>query len=171
MTHGSGECDAHVSRLLAGAASAIAAVRSCWLVTAAADGSWHARPMGRLQRDVEADDWRMRFVADGRSRKAREIHGAGSVTVTFQQGDDAFVSLAGFPTVRHGAAEAQLLLQKSFERYFPTEQHRAHAAVIEIDVREMELWIRGVTPEPFGLRPTRLERAAARVWRLVKDPS
>jgi hypothetical protein len=30
----------------------------------------------------------------------------------------------------------------------------------------MELWIRGVTPEPFGLRATVLERDAGG-WRLV----
>lgn len=165
------EYDAHLSRLLAGAAEAITAVRSCWLVTAAADGSWHARPMGRLKRDIAADDWRIRFVADGRSRKAREIHGAASATVILQQGDDAFVALAGVPSLRRDVSEAQLLLQKSFDVYFPTEHDRANAAVVEIDIREMELWIRGITPEPFGLHPTRLEREAGRAWRLVKDPS
>lgn len=169
MTSGSCACDAQVKHLLAGAATTIAAVRSCWLVTPAAGGSWHARPMGRLQRDIEADEWRIRFVADGRSRKAREIQGLRSVTATFQQGDDAFIALAGVPTLRRDASEARLLLKKSFDVYFPTEPHQANAAVIEIDVREMELWIRGVTPEPFGLRPTRLERDAARVWRQVAD--
>ncbi|MGH8200807.1 MAG: pyridoxamine 5'-phosphate oxidase family protein [Steroidobacteraceae bacterium] len=171
MTPGSHDRAAHINRLLAGAANAIATVRSCWLVTAAAGGAWRARPMGRLQCDLEADDWRLRFVADGRSRKAREIHGAGSVTATFQQGDDAFVALAGVPAVRCDAAEARLLLKKSFDVYFPTEQHRANAAVIEIDVRELDLWIRGVTPEPFGLQPTRLERDAGRMWRVVSDCS
>jgi hypothetical protein len=31
----------------------------------------------------------------------------------------------------------------------------------------MELWIRGVTPEPFGLRATALERDADGGWRVV----
>jgi hypothetical protein len=31
----------------------------------------------------------------------------------------------------------------------------------------MELWIRGVTPEPFGLRPTILERDDGGGWRLA----
>lgn len=163
------ESDAGVNRLLAGAANAIAGVRFCWLMTAATGGLRHARPMGRLQSDLEADDWRMRFVADGCSRKMREIRDGRSVTATFQDGDAAFVALAGVATLRCDAAEAQLLLRKSFELYFPTEQHRANATVIEIDVREMELWIRGVTAEPFGLKPTRLERDATRVWRLVGD--
>ena len=51
--------------------------------------------------------------------------------------------------------------------YFPTEQDRANAIFVEVDVERMELWIRGVTPEPFGLRATILERDAGRGWRLV----
>lgn len=168
MTPGSQESDA-LNRLLAGAADAIAAVRSCWLVTAEGGGFRHARPMGRLQRDLQADDWRVRFVADGRSRKTREIQDGPGVTVTFQHGDAAFVALAGVATLRHDVSEAELLLHKSFELYFPTEQHRANATIIEIDVQEMELWIRGVTAEPFGLKPTRLERDETRVWSLVPD--
>jgi hypothetical protein len=31
----------------------------------------------------------------------------------------------------------------------------------------MELWVRGLTPEPFGLHPTTLERGADGVWRLT----
>jgi hypothetical protein len=31
----------------------------------------------------------------------------------------------------------------------------------------MELWIRGVTPEPFGLRATVLERRAGDGWRVI----
>lgn len=161
------ECDAQVNRLLAGAASAIASVRTCWLLTAAAGGSWHARPMGGLHRNLEMDDRRMRFVADGRSRKAREIHGADRVAAIFQQGEDAFGTLVGAPSLRGDVPEAQLLLKKSFDTYFPTAEDRANAAVIEIDIREMELWIRGITPEPLGPQPTRLERDATRAWRLT----
>lgn len=161
------DCDAQVNRLLEGAANAIASVRTCWLLTAAAGGSWHARPMGGLRRNLGMDDWRMRFVADGRSRKAREIHGADRVAAIFQQGEDVFGTLVGVPSLRGDIPEAQLLLKKSFETYFPTGEDRANAAVIEIDIREMELWIRGITPEPFGLQPTRLERDASRAWHLI----
>jgi hypothetical protein len=34
-------------------------------------------------------------------------------------------------------------------------------------VSRMALWIRGVTPEPFGLRPTLLERETGQEWRLI----
>jgi general stress protein 26 len=167
MTRELQEGDGEVSRMLKGTAAAIASVRTCWLVTATAAGAWHARPMGGLHRDLERDDWRMRFVADGRSRKTREIRGAGRVAAIFQHGEDAFGTLIGVPSLRRDVPEAQLLLKKSFDTYFPTGEDRANAAVIEIDIQEMELWIRGVTPEPFGLQPTRLERDAARAWHLI----
>lgn len=169
MTREVQESDAEVSGLLTGTAAAIASVRTCWLLTATAGGAWNARPMGGLHRDLERDDWRMRFVADGRSRKAREICGGGRVAAIFQQGEDAFGTLVGVPSLRRDIPEAQLLLSKSFDTYFPTGEDRANAAVIEIDIQEMELWIRGVTPEPFGLQPTRLERDATRAWHLISS--
>ena len=51
--------------------------------------------------------------------------------------------------------------------YFPSEQDRANAAFVEIETERMELWIRGVTPEPFGLDTTTLERDKSGNWRLI----
>ena len=62
-----------VSLLLAGAAKAIAGVRYCWLVTEAETGGANARPMGRLLPAAEENDWTIRFVTDGRSRKASDV--------------------------------------------------------------------------------------------------
>jgi hypothetical protein len=39
--------------------------------------------------------------------------------------------------------------------------------LIEVEVARMELWIRGVTPEPFGPYPTILERDVEGAWRLL----
>ena len=55
--------------------------------------------------------------------------------------------------------------KKHYEAYFPTPADRAAAAFIEVDVGRMELWIRGVTPEPFGLHATKLARDGG-AWRL-----
>lgn len=163
------EPDVPLGRLLSGAAQAIAGVRYCWLLTAAQPDWLSARPMGRLQRDLEEDGWRLRFAADGRSRKIRELERCGQAAAIVQGGDDAFVTLQGVPTCCTDATLASQLLGKSFGVYFPSDEDRAHAAVIEIDTRRMDLWIRGVTPEPFGVRPVRLERDATRGWRLLPD--
>lgn len=164
-----GESNIPVSRLLAGAARVIASVRYGWLLTAARTEWLSARPMGRLQRDLEEEDWRLRFVADGRSRKIRELQRAGEAAVIIQDGNDAFVSLMGASTLHGDTALASQLMSKSFELHFPSEEDRSHATVIEIDTRQMDLWIRGVTPEPFGVRPARLARDAKRVWHLLCD--
>src|SRR5258706_6420802 len=76
--------DVEVSRLLAGAAKVIARVRYCWLVTEAETGGVCARPMGHLLPNPEKNDWTIRFVTDGRSRKAGDIRRAGKVGLIFQ---------------------------------------------------------------------------------------
>lgn len=167
MTRAQSECNMSLPRLLAGAAEVIARVRYCWLLTGTETDGLNARPMGRLQGDLEQDDWRFRLVADGRSRKARELRRTGRAAVVIQSGDEAFVTLTGIPTLHADAGVARQLLKKSFEIYFPSDEDRAHAAVIEIDTQRMDLWIRGVTPEPFGMHPVRLERDAARRWQLI----
>ena len=56
--------------------------------------------------------------------------------------------------------------KRGYEVYFPTEADRVHALFVEVAIERMELWIRGVTPEPFGTKPTVLEREKEG-WRLV----
>ena len=165
MMRAQSEHESAVSRLLAGAARTIASVRYCWLLTGPPTGWLSARPMGRMQCDLEADDWRFRLVADGRSRKVRELRLTGQAAAVVQHGDEAFVTLTGILALRMEPEAARQLLKSSFELYFPSPEDRAHAAVSEIDTRRMDLWIRGVTPEPFGIYPVRIERDAARSWR------
>jgi general stress protein 26 len=154
-----------VSALLAGAAKAIRAVRYCWLVTKAADG-FNARPMGRVLPEKSEDGWIMRFVTDGRSRKAHELAGEREVGLIFQSDpDEAYVALFGSARLLERASDVERFWKKHYEAYFPTPADRAAAAFIEVDVVRMELWIRGVTPEPFGLNATKLARDEG-VWRL-----
>jgi hypothetical protein len=59
-----------VSRLLAGAAKTIASVSYCWLVTAAETGGGNSRPMGRVLRDPDENEWKIRPGAPARSRSS-----------------------------------------------------------------------------------------------------
>jgi general stress protein 26 len=157
-----------VSRLLAGAAKTMASLGYCWLVTAAETGGANPRPMGRLPRDPGDNEWTVRFVTDARSRKARDIRRAGKVAVIFQrEADDAFVTLIGAAKLRDSASEVRRRWKDAYDAYFPSEMDRANASFIEVEVERMELWIRGVTPEPFGMHPTTLERIAGGAWRLT----
>jgi general stress protein 26 len=161
------ETDAEVGALLKGAAKTIQAVRYCWLVTKAkGDSCFNARPMGRVLPDKSEDGWTIRFVTDGRSRKAHELCGEREVGLIFQSDpDEAYVALFGKARLLERADDVARFWKKHYEVYFPTPADRAAAAFIEVNVVRMELWIRGVTPEPFGLNATRLARDAGGAWR------
>jgi len=155
---------AEVDRLLTAAARVIAGVRYCWLVTEAGTGL-NARPMGHLA--APNHEWNIRFVTDGRSRKASEMRRARKVALIFQSDQgDAYVALNGRATLIEDEAEVRWLWKRAYDPYFPNETDKANAAFVQVGVERMELWIRGVTPEPFGLRATRLDRGSAGDWRL-----
>ena len=156
-----------VSRLMAGAANTMRSARYCWLATATEAGAPHVRPMGRVLNDPDEDEWRIRFLTDGRSQKAADMRRASEVTILFQHDPDlAFVSLIGKAALHEDASEIRSRWKAAYDVYFPSETDRANAIFVEVEAQRMELWIRGVTPEPFGLRATVLERDAGG-WRLI----
>jgi hypothetical protein len=53
---------ADVNRLLRAAAETIGKLRYCWLLTAAGEGGIRPRPMGRVPRDSDEDEWTLRFI-------------------------------------------------------------------------------------------------------------
>jgi general stress protein 26 len=156
-----------VSRLLAGAAKTMRSARYCWLATTADAGAPHVRPMGRVLNDPGEDEWKIRFLTDGRSRKAAEMRRAGEVTILFQHDPDlAYVNVIGRAALHEQASETRNRWKPAYDAYFPSEADRASAIFVEVDAQRLELWIRGVTPEPFGLRATVLERDVEG-WRLI----
>src|SRR5262249_29284798 len=87
---------ADVSRLLAAAAKIIERVRYCWLVTTDEDGGARSRPMGRVPRDADEDEWTIRFLTDGRSHKVADLRRVGQVSIILQHDpEDAFIALTG----------------------------------------------------------------------------
>ena len=162
---------ADVSRLLAGAAKTMRKTPYCWLTTTTNVGAPRARPMGRVLNDPGEDEWTIRFLTDGRSHKVADVRRAGEVTILFQHDPDlAFVTLTGKAELHESAAETRGRWKSAYDVYFPSETDRRNAIFVEVEVRRMALWIRGVTPEPFGLKATVLEREAGG-WRLVDGPN
>src|SRR5215475_2498380 len=114
--------NAEVSALLAGAARTMQAVRYCWLVTKAA-GGFNARPMGRVLPEKSEDGWIIRFVTDGRSRKAHELCGEREVGLIFQSDpDEAYVALFGSARLLQRAEDVARLWKKHYAVYFPTPE-------------------------------------------------
>jgi general stress protein 26 len=162
------QAEDQVSRLLAGASKTMASARCCWLVTSTEAGGVDARPMGRLPSEPDDSEWTLRFITDARSQKTSEIKRAGKVAVIFQHNtDDAYVTVIGAGSVHDSADEVRRLWKAGYDAYFPSEADKANAVFLEIDAQRLELWIRGVTPEPFAMQTTVLERSGAGPWRLV----
>jgi general stress protein 26 len=158
---------AEVSALLAGAAKTMRSARYCWLATAAEAGAPRVRPMGRVLNDPGEDEWMIRFLTDGRSHKAADMRRANEVSILFQHDPDlAYVNLIGGAALHESESETRSRWKAAYDVYFPSETERRNAIFVEVEVERMELWIRGVTPEPFGLRATVLERGDGG-WRLI----
>jgi general stress protein 26 len=154
------------NRLLAGAAKVVANARSCWLATAVAPGDAKLRPMGRLPNEPGEDEWMIRFITDGRSRKAADMRRDNRVTIIFQnEPDNAFVSVIGAAVLHEKAYEDHKHWKEAYDAFFPSEQDRANATFVEVEIERMELWILGVTAEPFGMTTTVLERDGRGGWR------
>jgi len=154
-----------LNELLAGAARTMASVPYCWLVTGA-DGV-HARPMGRIPPEAGEDPLTVRFLTDDRSRKASAIRRDSRITAIFENlSADAYVAVTGTATLQEDRGEVRRRWKRGYDLYFPSEDDRAHAAFVEVAIERLELWIRGVTPEPFGMNTTVVEQAAGG-WRLV----
>jgi general stress protein 26 len=161
--------DPMLHELLAGAAKTMASVRYCWLVTTAADGAVHGRPMGRIPPDAGEEALTVRFLADGRSRKVSEIRQAAAITAIFEnQPEDGYVTVTGRARLQDDPAVVQRRWKRGYNAYFASEADRAHALFVEVEIERMELWIRGVTPEPFGMSATVLEQDGDG-WRLVRS--
>ena len=159
---------ADVGRLLEGAAKTIASARYCWLATASEAKDPSLRPMGRLPPEPGDDDWTIRFVTDGRSHKASDIRRAGKAALIFQQdADEAFVALTGAATLEETESEVRRRWKRAYDPFFHSETDKANAVFLKVEAERLELWIRGVTPEPFGLHTTTLQRDATGAWRVI----
>jgi general stress protein 26 len=157
-----------IDSLLDGASRTIAGLRSCWLVTRNATGAPFARPMGVLPADPAQADWCPWLLAGTRSGKARDIAAEPRVTLIYQRGDEAYVTLSGVASIVTDAAEVARRWKPRYDAYFAD---RRHGAFIEVRADHMQLWILGVTPEPFGVRTTDLRRGADGGWRLAPEGS
>ena len=89
------------------------------------------------------DDWTIRFVTDGRSRKASDIRRAARSRSCFSSGaEDAFVALTGAATLLDAESQVRRRWKDAYKPFFPTETDRANAAFLEVGARRLELSIR-----------------------------
>ena len=151
-------------KLVAGVETIIARTATCWLLSRTDDGI-RTRPMGRIPVRPGEDPWTIRFVTDQRSQKAADLRRSRQVTLVFQKDDEeAYVALEGDVRLIETREDVQALWNEKYRAHFPTDEDRANAAFIEVTVSRMELWVRGLTPEPFGARTTVVMRDCNGGW-------
>lgn len=158
-----------IQRLLEATENVIAQAPHCWLMTLSSSGGVNARPMGRVTPVPSQSGWNFSFLTDARSTKARDIHSVSQVRLTFEHGDDAFVSLAGAAEVVSDAAVVGLRWIPSYDRIFPSAADKTNAVFIDIRAEELRLWIRELTPEPFGVHSLSLRRPLDGDWHLDSE--
>ena len=73
------------------------------------------------------------------------------------------MTLSGVARIVTDATEVARRWKPAYDAYFADRQS---AGFIELRANHMQLWIRGVTPEPFGVRTTDLERGEDGHWRV-----
>jgi general stress protein 26 len=159
-----------VHQLLAAARETIGKARYCWAVTASENGGANARPMGRIPGRPGEDEWTVWFLTSGDSRKMAEIQRDPRITITYQQdSDSAYVTLAGTAALVADRSEIRNRWDPRWNVYVSGGAEDPNAVFIRIEVDRIELWVRGVTPEPFGLRGSVLHRDSANRWSVVSD--
>ena len=160
---------ASVERLLTAAKDAMAKAKFCWAVTTAENGQANARPMGRIPSVPGDDAWIVWFMTRRTSRKALEIGRTGRLSVVYQHdADDSYVTLIGRGVIIADRALLRARWQPAWNQFFPAGADDETAIFVQLEADRIELWVRGVTPEPFGTRGAILERGPGQPWRMVQ---
>ena len=160
---------ASVERLLAAAAATMEKARYCWAMTVAEDGRVNARPMGPQKSPASEDPFGILFLTRRGSRKALEIGRTGRLSVVYQHdADDCYVTLIGRGVIIADRALLRARWQPAWNQFFPAGADDETSIFVQLVADRIELWVRGVTPEPFGTRGAIMERGPGQPWRLVQ---
>jgi general stress protein 26 len=159
-----------VDSMLAAARKTIDKVRYSWALTTSENVN-SVRPMGHLPHVPGEDEWTIWFLTSGDSRKVADIRRDQRTSLVFQHDvDDAYVTLSGLVVLVEDPSEIQARWKERYNVFFPTEADRKHAMFFRLVADHAELWVRGVTPEPFGISTTTLKRDLVTLqWHVAED--
>jgi general stress protein 26 len=157
-----------VDRLLAAARETMAKVTDCWAATPSADGGVSVRVVMPIAGVPSEEDWTIWLATEGGSRKAGEIRRSGRLTLGYQHHPDrAYVALIGRAALIEDRAEIRRRWLEKWRVYFPGGPDDPNTVFVKVNVERIELCVPGVSPEPFGSRPSVLQRDADRRWSVV----
>jgi hypothetical protein len=98
-----------------------------------------------------------------------DIRRSGLLTLGYQHHPDrAYVALIGGAAHRRQMRNRRRWIEK-WRLFFPGGPGDPDTIFVRMNVDRIELCVRGVTPEPFGSRPSVIERGDDRTWKVVSD--
>jgi general stress protein 26 len=106
------------------------------LVTRAADGHLHARPMAVAELRADADAY---FVTNVESPKVAEIYADADVLLTFQSAHQ-FAAVYGRVNVIRDAVLIERLWKDAWKVWFPRGQSDPGIALLRFDAERGEFW-------------------------------
>jgi general stress protein 26 len=160
--------ETEILQFLTAARETIAAVPVCWLATRSLVGGTNARAVSSSAGPPGSDEWTRRFLVRRSSRKVAEMRTAPLVTLAFQHpSGDRYIALGGRVTIIEDVAEMRTMWSSDLDAHFPPGFADANMIVIQVDVDQIEVHVRGLTPEPFGAGRTLLERQSTGSWRFI----
>jgi hypothetical protein len=93
------------------------------------------------------------FLTRRGSRKALEIGRTGRLSVVYQHdADDSYVTLIGRGVIIADRALLRARWQPAWNQFFLAGVDDETSVFVQLEADHIELWVRGVTPEPFGTR-------------------
>jgi general stress protein 26 len=99
-----------------------------------------------------------------------EIGRTGRLSVVYQHdADDSCLTLVGRGVIITDRALLRARWQPAWNRFFSAGADDETSIFVQLEAERIELWVRGVTPEPFGTRGAIVQRAPGKPWRLVQD--
>jgi general stress protein 26 len=115
-----------------------------------------------------SDEWTRRSLVRRSSRKVGEMRAAPLVTLAFQHpSGDRYIALGRRVTIIEDVAQMRTMWSSDMDAHFPPGFADANMIVIQVDVDQIEVHVRGLTPEPFGAGRTLLERQSTGSWRFI----
>ena len=107
------------------------------LVTHAADGAIHARPMAIADLHANGEIW---FISGQETGKVHEIRDHDQVSVICQNGHKLAISVSGTAHLVHDRREIDRVWKDSFKTWFPKGQNDPSICLICVRPTEAEYW-------------------------------
>jgi general stress protein 26 len=161
---------ARVNLLLNAARDTVAKVADCWAATSSETGGVNVRVVGPIAGVPGEEDWTIWFTTWRASRKAADIRRSGLITLGYQYHPErAYVALIGGAALIEDRREIRERWRESWRLYFAGGPDDPNTIFVRMNTHRIELCVPGVSPEPFGSRPSVIERGDDRSWRIVSD--